>query len=155
MLIIKGADFTSSVTPNPQPPAQETVYNIYYMSENGTMFLDRSNVSDVHGVGVIVNNPTEKDITSVSVNITSFQDIGVETVVLCHTILEKGGESFIFDTSEWVFTAITQSGAPNVFPPGVVTLMITLSKSSFTSTLPNEEVDAIVAAIPTAITFDN
>ena len=170
MLIIRGAKYTPSgsqddpgsgnsgntpsVNPTPQPTPQ--VYSIYYMSGDFTMHLSRSQAPAINAVAILVSDPADQDITSVSADITAMQNAGAQAVVGCMTIQEKGGDSFAYNNQEWTeYTDMIQSGVPYPVNPLTKTLMILISKSSYSLTLSSSEVDAIMAAAPTAITFDD
>lgn len=150
-----GNNDTPSVNPNPQPSTQAQ-YKIYYRSGD-TMLLDRPTDSAICAVAILVADPLENGIVSVSADTVALQNAGAQAVVGCNTALEKGGESFTFQTSDWTkYVDMVQSGTPYTGGTvGVKTLMIVISKSSYTVNLSTTEVDAIVAAIPTAITFDD
>ena len=173
MLIIRGAKYTPSgsqddpgnsnsgnndnpsVNPNPRPTPQ-VQYSLYYMSGDFTMHLSRSQAPAINAVAILVSDPADQDITSVSADITAMQNAGAQAVVGCMTIQEKGGDSFAYNNQEWTeYTDMMQSGVPYPVNPLTKTLMILISKSSYSLTLSSLEVDAIVAAAPTAIKFDD
>ena len=170
MLIIRGATYTPSgsqddpnsgnsgntpsVNPSPQPTPQ--VYSIYYMSRDFTMHLDRSQASTINAVAIFVSDPTDQDVISVSADIPALQNAGAGAVVGWMSLLEKGGDSFSFNSQEWTaFVDMIQSGEPYQTHSTAKSLLIIISKSSYDLKFSSSEVDAIVAAVPTAITFDN
>lgn len=172
MLIIRGATYTPSgsqddpnsgnsgdngnpsVNPNPQPTPQ-VQYELYYMSGT-TMYHNRSQASNINAVAIVVSDPVDKGITSVSADIAALQNAGAQAIVGCFAITEPGGESFTYDNMAWNdYTDMAQSGVSYQVHQLAKTLMILISKSSYSLTLSSSEVDAIVAAANTAITFDD
>lgn len=149
-----GNNDNPSVNPNPQPTPQVR-YGLYYMSGT-TMYRDRSQAAHINAVALVVADPADKDIMSVSADIAAMQNAGAQAVVGCVTGSEIGGETFTYYNQEWAeYVDMVQSGVPYPVSSIVKTLMILISKSSYSLTLSSSEVDAIVAAAPTAITFDD
>lgn len=161
MLIIKGASFTPSTSgggdqnnnPVPQPPVQMTIYKFYYLS-GGTWYLNRSAASAITAVGMVIADYADASITRID---TDLQAIPAPLCVAFFGAegLSLGGVSFADpQQSQWA-TAVNMSASLDVTQVmGSPCALLWLGRYPDT-VLTSEEVDAIVAAAPSAITFNH